>query len=179
MVFLFAKLYGILYKPLTKEPHLFAKSKSLKVLFICLVVGLYFIAMRGNLGVVPLDGRHATISENAFVNTLPVNGLFSTKIAWTDRMRSRIDISMPKMLRELKFRSIEGAASSFYGFSIDSVAPEMFYTLTNENDFLEKNPPHVVFILMESMSNFYIDLHSDSCNMLGSLADVLDSCYLF
>ncbi len=179
LVFLFAKLYGSLYKPLTKEPHLFAKSKLLKVLSICLVVGLYFIGMRGNLGVVPLDGRHATISENAFVNTLPVNGLFSTKIAWTDRMRSRIDISIPRMLRELKFSSIEDAASSFYGFSIDSVAPEMFYTLTNENDFLEKNPPHVVFILMESMSNFYIDLHSDSCNMLGSLAEVLDSCYLF
>jgi len=135
--------------------------------------------MRGNLGVVPLDGRHATISENVFLNTLPVNGLFSTKIALTDRQRSRIDINIPKMLKSLKFKSIEDAASVYYGYRVDSVTAETFYTTTHQNDFLESNPPHVVFILMESMSNFYIDMHSDSCNMLGLLADVLDSCFLF
>jgi len=83
------------------------------------------------------------------------------------------------MLKSLKFKSIEDAAGVFYGLKVDSVSAETFYTTTPQNHFLENNPPHVVFILMESMSNFYIDMHSDSCNMLGSLADVLDSCYLF
>ncbi|MBC7125466.1 MAG: LTA synthase family protein [Bacteroidales bacterium] len=143
------------------------------------ISGLYFLGMRGNLGVVRLDDRHAIISENVFVNSLPVNGLFSTKIAWADRKASRIDTNITKMLKSLKFRSIEEAASVLYTTRIDSVTPETFYTYTSENDFLENNPPHVVFILMESMSNFYIDMHSDSCNLLGTLADVLDSCYLF
>lgn len=139
------------------------------------MLGLYFLGMRGNLGVVPLDGRHAIISENVFVNTLPVIGLFSAKIAWTDRQRSRIDINTPKMLRSLKFKSIEDAASVYYGNRVDSVTAETFYTTTPQNDFLESNPPDVVFVLMESMSNFYIDMHSNSCNLLGTLTDVLDS----
>lgn len=155
------------------------ENQWVKAFVVILISGIYFLGMRGSLGVVPLDGRHATITDNVFINALPLNGLFSTKIAWSDRKASRIDISVPKILESSKFKSIEEAASVLYGIKVDSVTNETFYAYTPQNDFLVKNPPHVVFILMESMSNFLIDMHSDSCNLLGALADVLDSCYLF
>lgn len=179
LIWAFHRLFAHLYKPVSYNFSEMVKPFWLRATVVIFLSGLYFLGMCGNLGVVPLDGRHATISENVFVNALPVNGLFSTKIAWADRKASRIDINIPKMLKSLKFSSIEDAASALYGTKIDSVTPGAFFTYTSQNDFLETNPPHVVFILMESMSNFYIDMHSDSCNMLGSLADVLDSCFLF
>ena len=179
LIWTFSKLFVHLYKPISCNFCKRLRPIWLRVLIVVAISGLYFLGMLGNIGVTSIDEQHTIISKNIFVNTLPVNGLFSTKIAWTDRQRSRIDINIPKMLKSLKFKSIEDAAGVFYGLKVDSVSAETFYTTTPQNHFLENNPPHVVFILMESMSNFYIDMHSDSCNMLGSLADVLDSCYLF
>jgi len=54
-----------------------------------------------------------------------------------------------------------------------------FTDTTAKSDFLEKNPPHIVFCLMESMSNYYFDLHSPSLNLMGELGNQLGSCVVF
>jgi phosphoglycerol transferase MdoB-like AlkP superfamily enzyme len=45
--------------------------------------------------------------------------------------------------------------------------------------FLKENPPNVIFIQMESMSNYYLDFHSDSFNLLGKLEESLPHCLLY
>jgi phosphoglycerol transferase MdoB-like AlkP superfamily enzyme len=174
-----SKLYGRLFKPLRFRLSDYVKPLWLRCVVAFFVLGLYFLGMYGNLGVVPLDGRHATISGNLFVNDLPINGLFCTKMAWKEREKSRIETNPSKMLKRYGFKSISEVASVLYDVNADSVTNETFYAFTPKSDFLKDNPPNVVFILMESMSNFYFDIHSDSCNLLGTLADVIDSCYLF
>ena len=53
------------------------------------------------------------------------------------------------------------------------------YSTTAHNEFLEKNPPNIVFILMESMSNHYFELHSKELNLLGDLNEILPELYYF
>jgi len=155
-----------------------AINRWLQITTVIFSTSLYFLGMRGSISMTPLDKRHATISNNAFVNTLALNGLFSMKSACTDKKESYIDLNESKMLNYYGFNSIEEATKLLYN-SNNANFPNSFFNQTPTNNFLEKNKPNVVFILMESMSNFYLDMDSRDCNLLGTLKDVMDSCYLF
>src|SRR5690606_39180836 len=54
-----------------------------------------------------------------------------------------------------------------------------FYTQTEYSDYLEQNPPNVVFVLMASMSNHYFELHSQELNLLGDMEAELPNLYYF
>lgn len=151
-----------------------------QLVLLLLITGVYFVGMRGTLTVVPLDGRHATISESMFVNTLPVNGLFSFKSAYRDKKEVTVHTDINRMLRSYGFGSIEEAYCCYTGKKLDGkFSLEKLFTATPAKEFLEQNPPNVVFVLMESMSNFYLNIHSKECNLLGSLEQQLPACYLF
>lgn len=156
------------------------KTIWLKIGASVLFFVLFGIGMRGSLGTFPIEKDDAIISANNFVNSLTMNGVFSLKDAFADRSNYQIDIDIDKSLARYGFTSPADAVSKYLEKPLGNNAPlaELMDT-TAYNDFLKNNPPSVVFIMMKSMSNYYLDLHSSTLNVLGSLEKVLPDCYLF
>ncbi len=62
---------------------------TLQIVAIIIFLGVYFVGMRGTMAIIPLDGRHATFSENAFANMLANNSVYALKTAITDKKKEQ------------------------------------------------------------------------------------------
>jgi phosphoglycerol transferase MdoB-like AlkP superfamily enzyme len=142
---------------------------------------LFFLGMRSSLSTFPLLKDDATISPNNFINSIVPNGVFALAEAISEREHFSIDTDMDKTLKSYNFVSKRQVIETYLGKQLagNGNLVDSLYRYTPENAFLQENPPNVIFILMESMSNYYLDLHSDSLNLLGSLEQALDHCYLY
>lgn len=174
-------LYWMLKRFAIRCYNPFGRSVLVKTVFVVLFFLLFAIGMRGSLGMRPIRKEHTTVSPNRFINSIVPNGIYALKDAWRDRNKYSIDRDINKTLELYDFNNSRQAIESFLGYSIkegdDPI--EHLYDETPPNPFLEENPPNVVFLLMESMSNHYFDLHSESLNLLGSLEYILDDLFLY
>ena len=143
---------------------------------ILLTIGLFTIGIRGSFKELPIGKDDATISVNSFINTLTMNGIFSLKEACADYYSYRISPDPSSTLSKYKYANVNEA---LVDFEQKPTLEKSFSDTTQNSDFLKKNPPHVVFCLMESMSNYYLDLHSSSLNLLGELRNQLNECIVF
>jgi phosphoglycerol transferase MdoB-like AlkP superfamily enzyme len=109
-----------------------------------------------------------------------MNGVFALKDAYADNKRNKISTDSLLILQKYGFKSRNEALECYTGIKSHSklLSDELFDT-TRHNEFLEKNPPNVIFILMESWAGYYFDLHSSSLNLMGALEQELPYCYLF
>ncbi|MHC1702397.1 MAG: LTA synthase family protein [Tenuifilaceae bacterium] len=165
----------------TVAKHYYVESNALRFFFVLLFCGIYFLGLRGSVGLIPLDVRYSTISNNSFINSLTLNGVFSLKTAYSDRKISTINTDIPEMLRVLNFKTAEEAVTGYLERNIidsTNLANNLLST-TPTDSLLERDKPNVVFVFMESMSNYYLNFHSAETNLLGKLEDQLKDCYLF
>jgi len=149
-------------------------------LAVVIIIGLYALGLRGSLGIFPIEKDDATISPNGFVNSLTMNGVFALKDAYADHKRNKIETDTSVILHKYGFTSKQEALQYFTGSEphVKSISEALIDT-TPHSDFLLKSPPHVLFILMESLGDYYFDLHSDELNLLGSLEQELPYCIVF
>ena len=143
------------------------KGISISITFL----SLYFILMRGSLGTFPLEIEDITVSENEFINSCVPNGLFSLKEAYAETKRE-FKIDKPnQVLKKYGYESFEHAYYDYTGIHIDSIKnkniEELIYKSSNNNKTNKKY--NVVFLLMESMSNHFLNYHSKENNLLGKL----------
>ena len=158
-----------------KKTSFIAQIFSLILGLACIVIGL-----RGSLGTFPLQIKNASVSDNHFVNTVAPNGIFTFIKAAGSRDNVRAKIDAKELLAKYDYQSLEEASKAYFGENYNASDPnEIFFTKTPKNEFLEKNPPNVIFILMESMSNHYLDLESEGLNLTGNLGKHLKEDYLF
>lgn len=159
--------------------HIEATTKS-KVfgLVLLLVFPLFFIGMRGSLDVFTLRREHTNVSSNVFANSLCYNAIYALKFANSELKANRIDPDIDATLRKAGLTSV-AEAQELYRKEVVNGFDSEFYSTTNSNDFLAQNPPNVVFVLMESMSNHYFELNSETFNVLGDLKEELPYLYYF
>ncbi len=159
----------------------YIQSSLLRAFVVFIFLGVYFLGLRGSTGMKPLGVRHATISKNTFINTLTLNGLFSLSNAYSDKKESRINTDIPAMLKKYGFSTPDEAIKQYLGREVvDSIGlTNNLFETTPLDTFLESNPPHVVFILMESMNDYYFSLNTPEANVLGKLDSVLPYCYVY
>jgi phosphoglycerol transferase MdoB-like AlkP superfamily enzyme len=143
------------------------------MLLICIVFAL---GLRGSLGVFPIEKDDATISSNTFINSITMNGIFSLKDAISDYNNFAVSTDSSATLSKYGYANINEALLDLNDADKKALS---FTDTTAKSSFLEKNPPHVVFCLMESMSNYYFDLHSPSLNLMGELENQIKSCVVF
>jgi len=176
--FIFKSLFAKVLDVISKKQISF---KKLNPIVFILILGVYFIALRGSLGMFPLRLDHTSISTNTFVNELVLNGPFALKIAkGLQEESSAVHIDNKRTLKHYSFKSKKEALEVYLGKSINDNNVKRVLTIkTKQNDFLQKNPPNVVFVLMESFSNHYFDLHSKELNLFGELEQELANCYVF
>lgn len=146
---------------------------------LMLILGLFVLTLRGSTGLFPLHYEDSIISENTFVNNLAINGVFALKNAVTEKTRQSIDDNVAQSLKKYNYHNPAEALSDYLQISIDSAYPQMLITHTEEDSLLKADPPNVVFVQMESFSNYYLDLHNDTFNLLGRLEAQLPYCVVF
>lgn len=173
----------ILFLTLNKkvEKRLFLPVKrenKLLALVLLLVFPLFFIGMRGSLGEFTLRREHTNVTTNEFVNSLCYNALYSLKFANSERKENEIRPDIEQELVENGFTTTSDL-QAVYKKDLGNIFDENLKTKTPHNEFLENNPPNVVFLQMESMSNHYFELNTKELNLLGDLVEELPHLYYF
>ncbi|HEX8376331.1 MAG TPA: sulfatase-like hydrolase/transferase [Pedobacter sp.] len=168
----------------SQELH-FSLPKIAKPISIATVAALYLVGLRGTAGTLPLEMHDSQVSENKFVNFLTVNGIYAFKQSYNERKKSENVIENHlEQLRELGYQSPVAAAQDYFagestGQISQSEAFEKLFKTTPKNPLLEKNRPNVVFVFMESMSNYNMNFDSKQMNLLGSLRKHVQSDIVF
>jgi len=149
-----------------------AKTKAFFIAFPIAFLCFYAYAIRGSFGTFPVQIDDSTVSENPFINTVAMNGVFSLNLAISEKDNQLKRKTEKAILAELGYENVEEALSDFFGKPVEtfdtSNYKQYLFRTTTKNDSLAHNPPHVVVCIMESMSNHLIDYHSDSLNLLGA-----------
>ncbi|MBW3519437.1 LTA synthase family protein [Flavobacterium sp. NKUCC04_CG] len=143
-----------------------------------LVIPLFFVGIRGSVGLFTLRRDHTNVSPVAFINALSYNGVFALKFAKSELSTNSFAADINAELAVNNYVNLEEAYSDYRPQAVDSFDND-FIARTSTNAFLEENPPNVVFIMMESMSFHYFQLHSKELNLLGDLEAELPYLYQF
>jgi phosphoglycerol transferase MdoB-like AlkP superfamily enzyme len=180
IAFLFLLFWTL--KRITKKEHSFSPGHFwAKALGLILFLGIYFLGARSSLGTFPLEKDDATITSNNFINSIVMNGVFALTDAISEHNRFAIDTNMGRTRDTYNFPSNASAIESYLGRKLGATTNpiDSLFASTPKDNFLKENPPNVIFILMESMSNYYLDFHSESFNLLGNLEKSLAHCLLY
>ncbi|MDR2064756.1 MAG: sulfatase-like hydrolase/transferase [Prevotellaceae bacterium] len=140
------------------------------------------LLMRGSIGVFPLRNYDAFVSENNFINAVCVNPVLSLKDAYASYKSSNHLWDADKMLHDAGYTSAAQAVAEYLNIPADSIQGDpLDYLLctTDDSEFLSDNPPHVVFLQMESMGLNALSLQSDNIDILGTLKEELEYCMYF
>ena len=170
------------FKKIYKSEVTLSKSNnSLLVQVIGLLLGLasIVIGLRGSVDTFPLQIKDASVSDNHFVNTIAPNGIFTFIKAAGERDNVRAKVDPKEIFSKYGFKNLEEASTVYFGSDASRNEQNSFFTKTEKNEFLEKNPPNVVFVLMEGMSNHYLDLEDENLNLTGNLSKHLKEDFLF
>jgi len=168
---------NFIYKKQYQWP--FGKQYWKKAVFVFFFLVAFFVTMRGSLGLFPLGENDLIVSNNHFLNTISSNGVLSFKYAIKNGKKSKFKIDIPNTMHQYGFSSPEEALSVYLDRKIEHASPDLLYSTTPKDSLLENEPPNVVFILMESMGDYYFNFHTKKMNLLGALEPVLDSLYVF
>lgn len=139
-------------------------SRTKTVLITIIVLLLYFVGVRGSVGTFPLRRADAQVSSNKLLNMVTPNAAMALEWAFKDHRKDNV---YPVATDEEGQRLF----SKFYGNVIpkSDVSMRQFAGRTPINSFLEKNPPHVVFVVMESLSNHLLSFDAPpKRDLLGS-----------
>ncbi|MEJ6980184.1 sulfatase-like hydrolase/transferase [Pedobacter sp. P351] len=158
---------------------------GLKVVSLVLILGLYSFGMRESFDSTPELSHNDEVSQNKFVDFLAINGIYALKNSYVERKKSlNIIENEVSSLQSLGYNNPAKAAQDYFSEDSlsaisDSEAFDKLFSRTPKNLILEKNRPNVVFVFMESMSNYNMNFDSEQMNLLGSLRKHFQSDLLF
>lgn len=150
----------------------------LKTALFLVFLGLFALGMRGSLGTFPIGKDDMIVCNDNSINDITPNAVFFLKETIADRSKYQISTDLVPVLGRYKFKSPEEAIAIYK--NCDSAASiNCLLTKTPKNEFLENNPPNVVFILMESFSMQFLSLHSEKFNLMGELENQIGNCIVY
>ena len=133
---------------------------------LLLFSAVYFLGMRGSIGVFPLRQNDAMVSEIPLINKAIPNGLMA--LTWAYNSYRRTTTYQPVSL-------VMGQ-----NLALVSVGREEMIESTEENIWLAQNPPHVVLVVMESFGSNLLEFdRAGSVDLLGSFRRHLEEDFLF
>jgi phosphoglycerol transferase MdoB-like AlkP superfamily enzyme len=147
-----------------------------------IVFPLVVLLMRGSVSLFPLRNHDALVSKNSFINMVCVNPILSLKDAYLTYKSGARSWDAGKMLHEAGYTSAVTPVAEYLNMPADSIKgdPLDYLRCTTAHDvFLMENPPHVVFLQMESMGINGLALQSDNLDILGTLKEELKHCVYF
>jgi phosphoglycerol transferase MdoB-like AlkP superfamily enzyme len=135
---------------------------------------------RGSVSRFPLRDMHLTVSSEDFVNTLVPNGPYALSLAIKARRADRIRRNPIAGIERYGFETLDEVAAA-YGIEqpAEDALVHHLYRRTPEHDWLQRNPPHVVVVLMEAFGRHILDYDRPDNNVLGRFSQHAKEDYLF
>ena len=150
-------------------------SKISTTIFTVIIILCYAISTRGSVGTFPLRRDDAQVSNLQLINMVTPNAVVALSWAISDYAKdSRYPIADDNEGQKL--------FSKFLGHSIpkSEVSLQQFADRTPKNLYLEQHPPHVVFAVMESLSNHLLTYDAPPRrDLLGAWRKYWQSDYTF
>lgn len=136
---------------------------------ISLIMGLVVLAWfaRGSFNRLPLSIEDAHISTNAFINKLPLNGTITLNRAI--KIRKTFGNAYFDYLKMYGYSGWDSALKDADGRESRETLKQSLMGRTPVNSVLQKNPPHVVLVVMESFGSYWNDRNGENFNILGDL----------
>lgn len=139
------------------------------VLFFFVLFVLNGIGARGSLALFPLSEMDTGISKSIFVNHLSFNGVraFGRAVELKAQQISQWDSNLRHYGYGGNYRQ---AFADFYQIPVDQVPAdplELMKRQTPKNAWAEKNRPHVLLLVMESMGAYWFNYDHPEFNLLG------------
>ncbi len=185
-------LYKFIDYLFKKRPALSAKSPTFlkQSGFFFVLVTLIALIGRGSVGLFPLAKNIADVSDDALINKLPKNGVYAMIDAYKQYSKSKdgsydlIKMSGYKGKIEEAFRLHALRGTRKYPWGIRHKIDEKhlidnLVKITPKNKILEKNPPHVVVVMVESFGLPILKYQSDEFDILRRLKKHFDKDILF
>jgi phosphoglycerol transferase MdoB-like AlkP superfamily enzyme len=167
-------LYGTWERKITAAVD--ANLGKVKITPALIFIPLLVIAMigRGTVTTFPLSYRHLAVSSDSSLNNIVPNGLVALYYGYKDFKKSRHMLPADDAEGRLLFETFYGQAAK-----PGALFPQFFST-TATSDFLESNPPNVVFNLVESMGQaLLLEQFSEGVDLRGKMATHLDEDIYF
>ncbi|PRY52325.1 phosphoglycerol transferase MdoB-like AlkP superfamily enzyme [Arcticibacter pallidicorallinus] len=137
---------------------------------------IFVLAIRQSVSTFPLQPHDTAVSPSQAINFLTTNGVYALKTAFSERGKAEnLEHAALDVVKELGYNNAaEAARDYFQGGDIparlsDEAALGKLFSITPVSAFLEQNPPNIVFVFMESMSNYNMTFDSDKADLMGRL----------
>jgi len=143
----------------------------IKIIGIILLLG---VMARGTLDTFPLSRKIVNTNDNAFLNALVLNPMWHLYYAKRDKDENDFTLTSAKILRIAKVKSLDELKKRA-GYNANNPLKQ----LTPKNAFLEKKPPHVIFVLCEGWSIHPVLGQSKENNILGEFAKHMKQDYFY
>ncbi|MGV3706002.1 MAG: LTA synthase family protein [Arcticibacter sp.] len=150
------------------------------------IVGILVLGIRQSLSTFPLQSHDTSVSTSKSINFLATNGVYALKTAFSERNKADdIQRSSLSLVHEMGYDNIRAAAKDYFSekdlpadLTEESAIRNLFST-TPKNAYLARNKPNVIFLFMESMSNYNMMLNSGDVDVMGRLKPHFGSDVVF
>lgn len=171
LTLLFYHLLKRIFRTAVRKPVLYRKP-WLKLVFSLIFLGLMLLGIRGRLASkTPIKVGTAYISDNAFLNQLGLNPVFTLLQSYLENLDNRNEI--------IELIDEDYAISRVQEFlGIDSVHTSFPLYRQVIPDSVSENKPNVVIVIMESMAASKMKRHGNNLNLMPFLDSLaLNSIY--
>ena len=144
------------------------KLMSAKIQLFSWLISFLLLAMlaRGSLDSFPLQRKHASVSDNTFLNSMVMNSVFNLYYSYRDKSVNNQAVFKQDIL---KLNQLGNVDQLLQKAGYDELHPLLRKTAKNTQ--LEKIKPHVIFVFMEGWSAQIARAHSvEKNNVLGEFA---------
>jgi len=173
LTYLLLRLFSKLKHRFKNHSETVIKHKSQFIFWFVSFLVLLVLA-RGSLDTFPLQRKHASVSDNAFMNAMVMNSAFNLYYANRDRMVNNEVIFKTEILKSNHLES-EEALKQKSGYN--NLNP--LIRTTDFNAELERVKPHVIFVMMEGWSSQIALAQSSSNDVLGEFAQHAKQDYFY
>lgn len=152
----------------------------MQIAFFSIVITAVALIGRGSIGIFPLAKDIADVSPNPLINKLPKNGVYAMVDAYEQYAKSK-DGSYDLITSSGYRGKIEEAFAlhvSAKRINKKDLISNLIQT-TPKNEMLEKNPPHVLVVMVESFGLPILQHQSDEFDILRRLKKHFDEDTLF
>ena len=153
-----------------------AKVSSVKIQLFSWLLSFLLLAVlaRGSLDSFPLQRKHASVSDNTFLNSMVMNSAFNLYYAYHDK-----GVNSQAIFKQdiLKINRLDNYRQLLEKAGYDDQHPA--FKTTEKNVELEKIKPHVIFVFMEGWSSQIALTQSADNDVLGEFARHAEEDYFF
>lgn len=147
---------------------------------------IFVLAIRQSVSTFPLQPHDTAVSPSQSINFLTTNGVYALKTAFSERGKAEnLQHSALDLVKELGYHNAAEAAKDYFQKTeipaklSDEAALQRLFSNTPLKPYLQQNQPNVVFIFMESMSNYNMKFDSEKADLMGRLKPHFQSDIVF